>query len=106
MFEWRRGYKILNLCDLVRIRQAVTRAIADQARTIRVPVHMIETVINKQVRTSRQLVQELVREPRAEEIARPPGRARRKGAQDKEQSRSNPFLLETPIGEEEDSPPR
>ena len=67
-FEWRRGYKFSTYATWW-IRQAVTRAIADQARTIRVPVHMIET-INKQIRTSRQLVQELGREPSAEENRR------------------------------------
>ena len=67
-FEWRRGYKFSTYATWW-IRQAITRAIADQARTIRVPVHMIET-INKQVRTSAQLVQELGREPTAEEIAK------------------------------------
>ncbi len=80
-FEWRRGYKFSTYATWW-IRQAVTRAIADQARTIRVPVHMIET-INKQVRTSRQLVQELGREPRAEEIAHRLGVPVEKGAQDK-----------------------
>lgn len=82
-------------------RQAITRAIADQARTIRIPVHMVET-INRLIRTSRQLVQELGREPTAEEIAEkmdiPVERVReiRKISQD-------PVSLETPIGEEEDS---
>src|SRR5712691_11838726 len=66
-FEWRRGYKFSTYATWW-IRQAITRAIADQARTIRIPVHMIET-INKLVRTSRQLVQELGREPTSEEIA-------------------------------------
>ena len=79
-FEWRRGYKFSTYATWW-IRQAVTRAIADQARTIRVPVHMIET-INKQVRTSRQLVQELGREPNAEEIAKRLGVPDRQGAQD------------------------
>src|SRR5204863_9458402 len=67
-FEWRRGYKFSTYATWW-IRQAITRAIADQARTIRIPVHMIET-INKLVRTSRQLVQELGREPTSEEIAK------------------------------------
>ena len=67
-FEWRRGYKFSTYATWW-IRQAITRAIADQARTIRVPVHMIET-INKLIRTSRQLVQELGREPTSEEIAK------------------------------------
>src|SRR4029453_3003325 len=83
------------------IRQAITRAIADQARTIRIPVHMIET-INKLVRVSRSLVQEIGREPTPEEIARkmaiPVGKVRKvlKIAQE-------PISLETPIGEEDDS---
>jgi len=99
-FEWRRGYKFSTYATWW-IRQAVTRAIADQARTIRIPVHMIET-INKLVRTSRSLVQELGREPTTEEIARrmdiPVAKVRKvlKIAQE-------PISLETPIGEEEDS---
>ena len=99
-FEWRRGYKFSTYATWW-IRQAVTRAIADQARTIRIPVHMIET-INKLVRTSRSLVQELGREPTTEEIARrmdiPVSKVRKvlKIAQE-------PISLETPIGEEEDS---
>jgi len=99
-FEWRRGYKFSTYATWW-IRQAVTRAIADQARTIRVPVHMIET-INKQVRTSRQLVQELGREPSAEEIASrldvPIDKVRKT-----KQIAQQPISLETPIGEEEDS---
>ncbi len=99
-FEWRRGYKFSTYATWW-IRQAITRAIADQARTIRIPVHMIET-INKLIRTSRQLVQELGREPTSEEIARrmdiPVAKVRKilKIAQE-------PISLETPIGEEEDS---
>ena len=99
-FEWRRGYKFSTYATWW-IRQAITRAIADQARTIRIPVHMIET-INKLVRTSRQLVQELGREPTREEIAKrmdiPVSKVRKilKIAQE-------PISLETPIGEEEDS---
>jgi RNA polymerase primary sigma factor len=99
-FEWRRGYKFSTYATWW-IRQAITRAIADQARTIRVPVHMIET-INKQVRTSRQLVQELGREPTSEEIAKrmsvPVDRVRKI-----KQLAQQPISLETPIGEEEDS---
>jgi len=99
-FEWRRGYKFSTYATWW-IRQAVTRAIADQARTIRVPVHMIET-INKQVRTSRQLVQELGREPNAEEIAKrldvPIDKVRKT-----KQIAQQPISLETPIGEEEDA---
>ncbi len=101
-FEWRRGYKFSTYATWW-IRQAVTRAIADQARTIRVPVHMIET-INKQVRTSQQLVQELGREPRAEEIAHRLGSARR--VRKTKKLRSSPFRSThrrgrrfTPLGE-------
>src|SRR5687768_12532497 len=99
-FEWRRGYKFSTYATWW-IRQAVTRAIADQARTIRIPVHMIET-INKLIRTSRALVQEFGREPTTEEIASrvdmPVAKVRAvfKLAQ-------QPISLETPIGEEEDS---
>jgi RNA polymerase primary sigma factor len=99
-FEYRRGYKFSTYATWW-IRQAITRAIADQARTIRIPVHMIET-INKLIRTSRQLVQELGREPTSEEIAKrmdiPVAKVRKvlKIAQE-------PISLETPIGEEEDS---
>ena len=99
-FEWRRGYKFSTYATWW-IRQAITRAIADQARTIRIPVHMIET-INKLIRTSRALVQELGREPTSEEIAMkmdiPVAKVRKvlKIAQE-------PISLETPIGEEEDS---
>jgi len=99
-FEYRRGYKFSTYATWW-IRQAITRAIADQARTIRIPVHMIET-INKLTRTSRALVQELGREPQAEEIAKrmdmPVAKVRKimKIAQE-------PISLETPIGEEEDS---
>ena len=99
-FEYRRGYKFSTYATWW-IRQAITRAIADQARTIRIPVHMIET-INKLIRTSRQLVQEYGREPTSEEIAKrmdiPIIKVRKvmKIAQE-------PISLETPIGEEEDS---
>jgi len=99
-FEYRRGYKFSTYATWW-IRQAITRAIADQARTIRIPVHMIET-INKLIRTSRALVQEYGREPTAEEIGRkmdmPVAKVRKilKIAQE-------PISLETPIGEEEDS---
>ncbi|MDH5715746.1 MAG: sigma-70 family RNA polymerase sigma factor, partial [Candidatus Aminicenantes bacterium] len=99
-FEYRRGYKFSTYATWW-IRQAITRAIADQARTIRIPVHMIET-INKLIRTSRALVQEKGREPATEEIARrmdmPVSKVRKvlKIAQE-------PISLETPIGEEEDS---
>ena len=99
-FEYRRGYKFSTYATWW-IRQAITRAIADQARTIRIPVHMIET-INKLVRTSRYLVQELGREPLPEEIAMkmelPLEKVRKVLKIAKE-----PISLETPIGEEEDS---
>jgi RNA polymerase primary sigma factor len=99
-FEYRRGYKFSTYATWW-IRQAITRAIADQARTIRIPVHMIET-INKLIRTSRQLVQELGREPMPEEIAErmdlPLDKVRKVLKIAKE-----PISLETPIGEEEDS---
>jgi RNA polymerase primary sigma factor len=99
-FEYRRGYKFSTYATWW-IRQAITRAIADQARTIRIPVHMIET-INKLIRISRSLVQEIGREPKSEEIAKkmdlPIIKVRKivKIAQE-------PISLETPIGEEEDS---
>jgi RNA polymerase primary sigma factor len=99
-FEWRRGYKFSTYATWW-IRQAITRAIADQARTIRVPVHMIET-INKQARTSQQLVQELGREPTSEEIAKRldiPVDAVRKT----KKIAQLPMSFETPIGEEGDS---
>jgi RNA polymerase primary sigma factor len=99
-FEWRRGYKFSTYATWW-IRQAVTRAIADQARTIRVPVHMIET-INKQLRISRELVQELGREPRVDEIADRLGVPVEKVRKTKEVAQQ-PVSLETPIGEEEDS---
>jgi len=99
-FEWRRGYKFSTYATWW-IRQAITRAIADQARTIRIPVHMIET-INKLVRTSRQLVQELGREPTSERNRQAHGHSGVQGAQDSE-DRAGAISLETPIGEEEDS---
>ncbi|PLX41621.1 MAG: RNA polymerase sigma factor RpoD [Deltaproteobacteria bacterium] len=99
-FEYQRGYKFSTYATWW-IRQAITRAIADQARTIRVPVHMVET-INKLVRTSRYLVQELGREPKPEEIAErmdmSPSKVRKVLKIAKE-----PISLETPIGDEEDS---
>lgn len=99
-FEYRRGYKFSTYATWW-IRQAITRAIADQARTIRIPVHMIET-INKLIRTSRYLVQEYGREPKPEEIA-----AKMEIPLDKVRKvlriAREPISLETPIGEEEDS---
>ena len=99
-FEYRRGYKFSTYATWW-IRQAITRAIADQARTIRIPVHMVET-INKLIRVQRQLLQELGRDPFPEEISKvmelPVDKVReiQKIAQE-------PVSLETPIGEEEDS---
>jgi RNA polymerase primary sigma factor len=99
-FDWRKGYKFSTYATWW-IRQAITRAIADQARTIRIPVHLVET-INKLIRVSRQLLQELGREPKPDEIAKemdlPEEKVREilKIAQE-------PVSLETPIGEEEDS---
>jgi RNA polymerase primary sigma factor len=99
-FEWRRGYKFSTYATWW-IRQAITRAIADQARTIRVPVHMIEA-INKQARTSQQLVQELGREPTSEEVARrmdlPVDAVRRT-----KKIAQQPLSFETPIGEEDEA---
>jgi len=99
-FEYQRGYKFSTYATWW-IRQAITRAIADQARTIRIPVHMIET-INKLIRTSRYLVQELGRDPSPEEIAErmdyPVEKVKKVLKIAKE-----PISLETPIGEEEDS---
>jgi RNA polymerase primary sigma factor len=99
-FEWRRGYKFSTYATWW-IRQAITRAIADQARTIRVPVHMIES-INKQVRTSQQLLQELGREPTSEEIAKrmdiPVESVRRT-----KKIAQQPLSFETPVGEEDEA---
>ena len=101
-FEYRRGYKFSTYATWW-IRQAITRSIADQARTIRIPVHMIET-INKIVRTSRQMLHEIGREPTPEELAEklamPLEKVRKVMKIAKE-----PISLETPIGDEEDSPP-
>ncbi len=99
-FEYRRGYKFSTYATWW-IRQAITRAIADQARTIRIPVHMIET-INKLVRTQRSLVQEFGREPTPEEIADKMGIAVSK-VRKVQKIAQEPISLETPIGEEEDS---
>ena len=99
-FEYRRGYKFSTYATWW-IRQAITRAIADQARTIRIPVHMIET-INKLIRTSRYLVQEMGREPKPEEIAEKMEIPLEKVRKVLKIARE-PISLETPIGEEEDS---
>ncbi|MCD6183794.1 MAG: RNA polymerase sigma factor RpoD [Thermovirga sp.] len=99
-FDYRKGFKFSTYATWW-IRQAITRAIADQARTIRIPVHMVET-INKLIRVSRQLVQQLGREPTAEEIAAEMGIAPEK-VEDIHRIAQEPVSLETPIGEEEDS---
>ncbi|MEG3639965.1 RNA polymerase sigma factor RpoD [Magnetococcus sp. PR-3] len=99
-FEWRRGYKFSTYATWW-IRQAITRSIADQARTIRIPVHMIET-INKLVRTSRQMVQEMGREPTPEEIAERMSMSLEKVRKVLKIAKE-PISLETPVGDEEDS---
>ncbi len=99
-FDWRKGYKFSTYATWW-IRQAITRAIADQARTIRIPVHMVET-INKLIRVSRQLLQELGREPKPEEIAKEMDMSVEK-VREILKIAQEPVSLETPIGEEEDS---
>ena len=99
-FDWRKGYKFSTYATWW-IRQAITRSIADQARTIRIPVHMVET-INKLIRVSRQLLQELGREPSPEEIAKEMDITEEK-VREILKIAQEPVSLETPIGEEEDS---
>lgn len=99
-FDYRKGFKFSTYATWW-IRQAITRAIADQARTIRIPVHMVET-INKLIRVSRQLLQELGRDPTPEEIAKEMGMSEDK-VRDIMKISQEPVSLETPIGEEEDS---
>ena len=99
-FDWRKGFKFSTYATWW-IRQAITRSIADQARTIRIPVHMVET-INKQIRVTRQLLQELGRDPTPEEIAKEMEMPVEK-VREISKIAQEPVSLETPIGEEEDS---
>ena len=99
-FDYERGFKFSTYATWW-IRQAITRAIADQARTIRIPVHMVET-INKLIRVSRQLLQELGRDPKPEEIAKEMDMSEEK-VREIMKIAQDPVSLETPIGEEEDS---
>ena len=100
-FDYHKGFKFSTYATWW-IRQAITRAIADQARTIRIPVHMVET-INKLIRVSRQLLQELRREPAPEEIAAELDMPVERVREILERISQEPVSLETPIGEEEDS---
>ncbi len=100
-FDYRKGFKFSTYATWW-IRQAITRAIADQARTIRIPVHMVET-INKMTRIQRQLVQELGRDPSAEEIAERMGNLTADKVREIQKIALDPVSLETPIGEEDDS---
>ena len=100
-FDYRKGFKFSTYATWW-IRQAITRAIADQARTIRIPVHMVET-INKMTRVQRQLVQELGRDPTAKEIADRMGNLSEDKVRDIQRIALDPVSLETPIGEEDDS---
>ena len=99
-FDYEKGFKFSTYATWW-IRQAITRAIADQARTIRIPVHMVET-INKLIRVSRQLLQELGRDPKPEEIAKEMEMTEEK-VREIMKIAQDPVSLETPIGEEEDS---
>ena len=99
-FDYEKGFKFSTYATWW-IRQAITRAIADQARTIRIPVHMVET-INKLIRVSRQLLQELGRDPKPEEIAKEMDMTEEK-VREIMKIAQDPVSLETPIGEEEDS---
>jgi len=100
-YDWRKGYKFSTYATWW-IRQAITRAIADQARTIRIPVHMVET-INKLIRTQRQLMQQLGREPTAEEIAEAMGEMTAHRVREILKIAQDTTSLETPVGDEEDS---
>ncbi|OGD08313.1 RNA polymerase sigma factor RpoD [Candidatus Amesbacteria bacterium RIFOXYB1_FULL_44_23] len=100
-YDWRKGYKFSTYATWW-IRQAITRAIADQARTIRIPVHMVET-INKLIRTQRQLMQKLGREPTAEEIAETMGEMTAHRVREILKIAQDTTSLETPVGDEEDS---